>query len=94
MPVTRYIACDIAWHRGEQLLAAVCGVAPVATIVPVFPVGTYWHYIETILLLYTMCNVSVAGCRPLLWETLPGEESRRLKKNTSSGVDDMATRKK
>ena len=37
--VARYIACEIVWHRWEQqpVVVAVCGVVPVAAIVPVFP---------------------------------------------------------
>lgn len=32
------------WHSYEQLVVAVCGVLPVAGIVPVFSAGTYRHY--------------------------------------------------
>ena len=45
MPVARHTACEIAWHKREQRVVAVCRVMPVAAaIVPVFPAGTYRHY--------------------------------------------------
>ena len=40
-------ACEIACHRWEQRIVAVCEVAPVAAVVPVFPIGTYRHYTGT-----------------------------------------------
>ena len=37
VPVARYTsACKIAWRIWEQRLVAVCGVIPIAAIVPVF----------------------------------------------------------
>lgn len=39
MPVARYNACEITWHRCEQPVVAVCVVAPDATIVPVLTDG-------------------------------------------------------
>ena len=36
MPVAFYSACEIAWHRWKKLVVAVCGLVPVAAIVPVF----------------------------------------------------------
>ena len=37
MPIVRYSACELAWHRWEEPAAAACGVVPVAAVVPVFP---------------------------------------------------------
>ena len=37
MPVARYSAFEIASHRWEQPVVAVCGVVPVTAIVPVPP---------------------------------------------------------
>ena len=34
----------MAWHRREQRVVALCGVVPVAAVVPVFPADTYWHH--------------------------------------------------
>ena len=36
MPVARYSACEIDWHRWEQPATPVRGVVPVSAIVPVF----------------------------------------------------------
>ena len=44
VPVARCSACEIAWHRWEQHVVAVCGVLPVAAIAPVFPAGACRHY--------------------------------------------------
>ena len=41
VPFARYSASDIVWHRWKQPLTAVCGVVPVAAIVPVFPSIVY-----------------------------------------------------
>ena len=37
VPVAYYGACEIAWHRCERPVVAVCEVVPAADIVPVFP---------------------------------------------------------
>ena len=36
MPVARCSAYEIAWHRWEQPAVSVCGVVPVAAMVPAF----------------------------------------------------------
>ena len=36
-PLARYGACEIVWHRWEQPVVAVRGIAPVAAIVPSSP---------------------------------------------------------
>ena len=36
VPVSRYSACEIAWHVWEKLVLVVCGVVPITAIVPVF----------------------------------------------------------
>ena len=36
VPVALYSACEIAWHRWEQSVVAVCRAVPVAAIVPVY----------------------------------------------------------
>ena len=45
VPVARYNAGAIAWHRWEQPAVAVCGIVRVAAVVPIFPAGTYRHYV-------------------------------------------------
>ena len=35
---------EIGWHRWEQPVLAVCGVVPVATLVPVLTAGIHRHY--------------------------------------------------
>ena len=37
VPVAPYSSGDIAWRSWEQQVVAVCGVVPVAAIVPIFP---------------------------------------------------------
>ena len=37
VPIARYSACLIAWHRWEQQVVSACGVVPVAALVPMFP---------------------------------------------------------
>ena len=37
--VARYNACGSAYRRWEQPVVVVCGVVPIAAIIPVFPVG-------------------------------------------------------
>ena len=37
MPVARYSVCEIAWHRWERLIVALCEVVPAAVVVPVCP---------------------------------------------------------
>ena len=44
VPVARYSACEIGWHRWEQPVVAVCGVVPVAALVWVFPADTHRLY--------------------------------------------------
>ena len=46
VPVTRYVSCasEIVWDGWDEPVPAVCGVAPVAALVPVCPAGTYRHY--------------------------------------------------
>ena len=53
VPVGRYGACEIAWHRWEPPGLAVCGVVPVAAIVPVFPYSAHTGTIKGLLLLYS-----------------------------------------
>lgn len=47
MTVARDSVCKIAWHKLEQPVAKVRGVASVAAIVPIFPTGAYRRYRET-----------------------------------------------
>ena len=41
VPVARYSACEIAWHRWKQAVVAAYGLAPVAANMVVFPAITY-----------------------------------------------------
>ena len=41
VPVARYSACELARHRWEQPVVAVCGVVQAPATVPVFPADTY-----------------------------------------------------
>ena len=43
MPVARYSACELEWHRWK-LVVSVCGVVPVFAVVPIVPAGAYRHY--------------------------------------------------
>ena len=43
----RYSACEIACHRWEQPVVAVCGAVPVADIVTLFTAGTHRHHRAT-----------------------------------------------
>ena len=45
VPVARYSACEIAWHRWEQPVVAAFGVTSTSAEVLIFPVGTYRHHI-------------------------------------------------
>lgn len=42
--VARYSACETAGHKWKRLVVAVCGVARVTAIVPLYPAGTYRRY--------------------------------------------------
>ena len=44
VPVARYRACEIVWHRREQPVVAVCEVVRVVAVVPIFPAGTCGRY--------------------------------------------------
>ena len=62
MPVARYSACEVAWHRWEKpvLVVAVCGVVPVAAILPVFPARTNRHY-KTTASVHIVCPIFIAS---------------------------------
>ena len=56
VPVARFSACEIARHMSEQPFMAVCGVIPVAVVVPVFTAGTCWHYRGTTTVKNSKCE--------------------------------------
>ena len=49
VPVARFSAGEISWHRREQPVVTVCGVVPVAVIVPVcFPLQQQRTYMPVL----------------------------------------------
>ena len=74
MPAVRCSAGEITRHIWEQLEVSVCGVVPVAAVVPVFPYITYWVLIahtgtsEEPLLLYktNQGTVTEAKCNTIM----------------------------
>ena len=59
VPVSCYSACEIAWHRWEPSVVALCGVMSFSFTVPIFPAGTMPALQLDHKLLYVAFSVSV-----------------------------------